>query len=246
MNLKLERAWISGLAQDFYVNNHCHEFLEIICFVSGCGTTNVAGTHYEISRNSIAVIPAKVIHDQKNASEVKSICLLATGSGLEDYCGLWSDDSGVIRKLSENLMLEYARRERTGAAYIIDGLLAQVVGHCHRLIEAGGRRTVHESAMASALAMIQENNGNVSVQELASSLFMSQDNFRRQFRELNGMSPMQAIIKARIDHAMDLMNSDEKLSISAIAYQCGFDSPFYFSRLFRKVTGKSPSDFIKD
>jgi AraC family L-rhamnose operon transcriptional activator RhaR len=53
---------------------------------------------------------------------------------------------------------------------------------------------------------------------------------------------VQYIIMKRIQHAKALLGASQK-SIKSIAFECGFESEHYFSRLFRKVAGVSPTDF---
>jgi two-component system response regulator YesN len=53
---------------------------------------------------------------------------------------------------------------------------------------------------------------------------------------------MRHLIQARIERAGDLL-ADPGLSVKEVARRSGFESPYYFSRLFRKVTGRTPSEF---
>ena len=48
----------------------------------------------------------------------------------------------------------------------------------------------------------------------------------------------------RIKHAYDLI-SQNMTSVSEIAYNCGFSDSLYFSKVFKKITGISPTEYIK-
>ena len=76
--------------------------------------------------------------------------------------------------------------------------------------------------------------------ELSEQLFVSRDYLRHILTKSSGRSPLRHIIAARIDRARELLAAGE-LSVSAVAERCGFASPYYFSRLFKKVTGCTPS-----
>jgi AraC family transcriptional regulator len=54
--------------------------------------------------------------------------------------------------------------------------------------------------------------------------------------------PACHIIQARIDKARDLLGQGD-LDVKEVAARCGFDNEYYFSRLFRKVTGTTPSRY---
>ncbi|WP_460985431.1 AraC family transcriptional regulator [Spirosoma fluminis] len=65
---------------------------------------------------------------------------------------------------------------------------------------------------------------------------------RKAFKEVLGVPPGQYHLNLKIDKAVQLLG-ETNLSISEIAYQTGFDSLFYFSKIFRKKVALSPSEF---
>lgn len=68
--------------------------------------------------------------------------------------------------------------------------------------------------------------------------------FRKMFKLYTGIAPHQYYLDLKIMRAKELINSTDK-SVKEISYELGFDSIHYFSRLFKKKTGVSPSDFRK-
>ncbi|MBE2202870.1 MAG: helix-turn-helix transcriptional regulator [Chthoniobacterales bacterium] len=66
----------------------------------------------------------------------------------------------------------------------------------------------------------------------------------RVFRAEYGIPPLKYVHGLRIDRAKLLLH-DTTLSISEIAYRVGFGDPVYFSELFRKVVGTTPSGYRK-
>ncbi|MFI3170611.1 MAG: AraC family transcriptional regulator [Faecalibacterium sp.] len=69
---------------------------------------------------------------------------------------------------------------------------------------------------------------------------------KKRFRKEVGTSPQQFLISIRLSHATKLLaqsTPDDKLSISQIAYACGYDDPLYFSRAFKSHYGSSPKAF---
>ena len=62
------------------------------------------------------------------------------------------------------------------------------------------------------------------------------------FREIIGTSPLQYMQKLRIQYAAELI-VDTDLTISEIAQLSGFNSPMYFSRVFKKHTNISPIEY---
>jgi len=80
-----------------------------------------------------------------------------------------------------------------------------------------------------------------NVEKLAASLFMSRDTLIRKCKRECGQTPLNLIIQARMEKA-DLLLRKQTMSISEVAYACGFESLAYFSKSYKKHRGVSPSD----
>ena len=63
----------------------------------------------------------------------------------------------------------------------------------------------------------------------------------RSFKKLYGVTPYQHLTFLRIKKARELLQAN--LSITAVCYHLGFDSPTSFSGLFKKIVGKTPVEF---
>ncbi|CAN0605842.1 unnamed protein product, partial [Ectocarpus sp. 12 AP-2014] len=83
---------------------------------------------------------------------------------------------------------------------------------------------------------------NLSVNELAKLCNMSLSSFKRAFKTFFNDSPNNYINTKKIEKAKELLQVSE-LNISDIAYEIGFNDPQYFTRLFKKRIGLSPSEF---
>ena len=65
------------------------------------------------------------------------------------------------------------------------------------------------------------------------------------FKKYKSVSPMQFIINLRIEKVKQLLMSNSDLSLKDISLFIGYDDPLYLSRVFKSVTGVSPSEFRK-
>lgn len=80
--------------------------------------------------------------------------------------------------------------------------------------------------------------------DLARHAGLSVAHFSLLFQRQTGVPPMQFLIHQRMRQACRLMNSTS-MTIREIASQAGYEDPYYFSRLFRKTLGHSPSKYKK-
>lgn len=99
--------------------------------------------------------------------------------------------------------------------------------------------------MDTAAAYFNENyNRNINIEEYASSKGMSVSWFIRNFKRYTGSTPMQFIVSIRINNAQMLLETTT-YAVNEIARMVGYDNPLYFSRLFHKQKGYSPSQYRK-
>lgn len=223
--------------------DHTHRALELVYFLAGTGTTMIDGQTYEVQSNCFCVIPAHVVHNQISETTITSICICLSDSGLEPSQGLWVDSSGEIRNCLQRLMEELTIQE-SGYSMITEGYLLATVGLVKRAIKKNIPQDRRQALVSQAVHIIEEKEGNLSIDEIAGQLFVSKDYLRHLFTQYVGQSPLRTIVSARVDHAKKLLKNPE-LPIADIAERCGFEDPYYFSRLFKSYTGKSPSAFRK-
>ena len=89
------------------------------------------------------------------------------------------------------------------------------------------------------------SNPELSVSELARLSGVSEGHFRRIFKNVFSVSPMQYILSVRIEHAKELL-THETVTISQIAEMSGFTSSYYFCKKFKSKTGVSPTNYRKE
>lgn len=88
------------------------------------------------------------------------------------------------------------------------------------------------------------SNSEFSKDEFASSVNMSSSLLYKKIKSLTGLSPTDFIKTIRLDQALDLMQS-RKYTVTEVSELCGFASIGYFSTVFRKHFGKSPTDILE-
>lgn len=82
----------------------------------------------------------------------------------------------------------------------------------------------------------------IDIAELSRLAGVSQQYLSRLFRTETGVSPVKYINRLRVKKAKELI-SGTHLNISEVAFQVGFDSLYYFSRVFKQYEGISPSTY---
>lgn len=87
-------------------------------------------------------------------------------------------------------------------------------------------------------------NKQISIEQYAEEHLMSVNWFIHSFKSVMKVSPMQYIISLRIATAKGYLENSTK-NIAEISLEVGYENALYFSRLFRKCTGMTPTEYRK-
>lgn len=124
-------------------------------------------------------------------------------------------------------------------------LLQQLFILLHRQLTQEHHRkdTYLNTEMELALQYFNDHyNTDISIEEYASSRGMSVSWFIRNFKQYTHSTPMQYLLERRMTNAQMLLETTN-YNITEIGTIVGYDNPLYFSRIFRKQKGMSPSEY---
>ena len=86
-------------------------------------------------------------------------------------------------------------------------------------------------------------NGTVDMDSMASEMAVSRTQLNRKVLAITGQNASAYIMQLRLARAKRLLKADESTPIGNVALRCGFDDVAYFSRIFKKTYGLTPSQF---
>jgi two-component system response regulator YesN len=125
------------------------------------------------------------------------------------------------------------------------GLLFALATEAHfsALLESLSRTPRWSPLVARAAAFIHENfSRSMSLETTAYALGISPNRLSRIFSEETGKGFSDYLIDYRIEKAKEML-LQPGASIKQVSMSCGYPDPNYFSRLFKKVTGLTPTSF---
>ncbi len=156
------------------------------------------------------------------------------------YTGISMEYKKIFSQMIQELQLCQKDHEE-----LLTLLLRQLLIMISRRISSRPKRrnSYLEEAVEEATRYFRENyDKTVSIEDYASSRGMSTSWFIRSFKEYTGFTPMQYILSIRISSAQNLLETTE-YTVAEISDIIGYENPLYFSRLFKKQIGVSPSGF---
>lgn len=158
-------------------------------------------------------------------------------------------DVGLYQELLSlwHNLIETVRISSTGFQQVIAGITLQILGvinavsmHKMQDMDPVGR------LITKAKFLLEESiEKPVDMEMLVKELPMGYSNFRKTFKKITGESPNQYHLNLRLNKAKELLTTTT-LNINEVAEQTGFDSLFYFSKLFKKKNGRSPKFYRSD
>ncbi len=126
-------------------------------------------------------------------------------------------------------------------------ILMQVLNRSVRsLNESPAPKSSYPNQVVAQLKRYLEENftAQISIEELAARFHYSACHLNTLFRQNTGITIHSYLLEKRMKLARTLL-STENIQIKDVTYKVGFCDPLYFSRLFRRRFGESPSDFAK-
>jgi len=235
---------INDLKADFWCDVHVHACWEIVYNVSAPGTVVIGDREIEYKPRQILVHRPGSPHNCYNKDSTVHYCLGALGDEIEGLEEGVFDGGGGIAEIVGQLAAETSTR---GAYYkeLIE-LKAREVILLLRRLQLGDTgldgRGIPMRIRDMKGILDREYQKKIDLTFLSNEVLLSVDYIRHEFKKHYGVSPLQYLIKKRVDYAKHLLITSP-MSIKQVAYQCGFENEYYFSRLFKKLTGISPRQY---
>lgn len=158
----------------------------------------------------------------------------------------------AIEAIFANIELEYHNNQDEFSEEIILAQLDTLLKYANRFYK---RQFLHRREMSGAIVTQFEHAigsyfesgkfetlGTPRVEDIADALSLSPRYLSDSLKVETGHTAMEHIHLYLIDEAKNLLLTP-KVTIAETAYKLGFDSPQYFSRLFKKKVGMSPSGY---
>ena len=222
-------------------NRHSHPYIELMYFMEGQGDLEVESHRMSITLYDAVVYPANWAHQETAATERRRevICLWVSLPELKltEPIQLHDKDGGLGRLFTA--LHQETKRDRPEPLileYEIKLLLTSIL---RNQSESRDR----EGILAYVLQYIHTHYAEpITLDQLASLEHISKSYLSRLFKQQTGQTVIAYINSLRIETAKRLLTAT-RANVNEIAYQVGFESPKYFYRACRTLTGDTPAGF---
>jgi transcriptional regulator GlxA family with amidase domain len=147
-------------------------------------------------------------------------------------------------------MSKECEEEKSGFIMMLKSQLTELLillsrAYEHGQIDLNNEKYLKVNNVLRITEYINENYSKpLSVEMLAEIADMNVDYFSRTFKKAIGMTPIYYLNIVKISRAYNML-IDSDMSVSEISEKVGIDDPNYFSRLFKMIIRKTPSEVRK-
>ena len=225
----------------FNVSRHMHNTWELICYTSGEGKMIFDDCTIPYRENDVIVIPPYMPHTNLSDNGFTNIFINIADSNLNFHTPVKIHDDATrhIRGAFEAVHFHYNEEKNQDNLLVAFGHL--LVAYVRAYQQTPARSEIVEEIRANIAQNFSDCDYELDT--FLRSLPFSYDYLRKLFKKEMGITPHQYLCDKRLNTAAEWLSSayNDTGNIAEVGRLCGFNEPLYFSRMFKKKFGISPS-----
>lgn len=233
----------------------------LIYCVEGSGWYLLNGEQHQVKANQFFILPAGIPHsygaDSQDPWTIYWVhftgahsTFYATGDNLPrdvkpNINSRISDRNHIFEEIFSTLYEEYSLENLRYVSSLLHYYLASM-RYLHLFRHAQSHDANEDTnVVKAAIHYMKENiEKKLSIEEVAKYTGYSASHFSALFQQQTQRSPLQYFNLLKVQQA-SLMLQETDMKINQICFKVGIEDSCYFSRLFTKVTGMSPTEYRK-
>ena len=240
--------------------HHHKDVLELLYIASDSGHYIVGDYEYSVTAGDMIVCNAGIPHGEDPFQEhsIQTFCLAFTGVSLPKLppCHAIADDSRPVLSLGERnyitatllpslYQMFHAKEDNYEIClHLAIGILLMTR---QMIVERDKNLTPSAIKKAKLIYSITDYINNhykeaLTLKEISDAVYMSKSYLSTLFKQESGLSPIQYMMQRRIGEAQSLL-IETLIPVTEIGYSLGFSSDPYFSKMFKKYVGITPSEY---
>lgn len=236
------------------------QYIFIYC-TEGKGWYQTNGERHAVSANQYFILPAGYAHaygaDDKDPwtiywihfkGKLASCFARQCTSPIDIKPGLNSriaDRTEMFEEILHTLKMGYSHENLLYACSIFYHYLG-TMRYLRQYRECSPDASNDQDIVSAAIHFMRESiEKKLTLQEIAAYTGYSVSHFSALFGKRTGYTPLTYFNQLKIQQACHLLDFTD-IKINQVCYKVGIEDCYYFSRLFRKVMGKSPREYKKE
>ena len=228
----------------FSVSRHAHSTWELIYCTGGSGHLSFDGGVIPYQAGDLVLVPPFVYHQNESETGFTNIHLNMRDPALNLRKPTLVHDDGNHFILDAFAAAFYYFGSNPGKQTLLLSAYANlIVNLVSNILSTPLRNPIVEEITKNIILSYPDEN--FELDQYLRTLPFNYDYLRKLFKHEVGTTPHQFLVDTRLQAAAERLSFSDghKANISEIAHLCGFREPLYFSKVFRKKYGMSPSQY---
>lgn len=234
--------------EEINLNPHSHNRHQIIYILSGTLHIEADGKNHFVTERHLVWIPQGTLHRLSSNNQQISLLIgyFHTDTTVDDSFAIYRTDEMTARNIdfisNKRRINIHKSPEIYAFAY---GFLKAIPHICKKATFPAQSFIITDNNRLSAiLEYIKSNlNQDLNIEHIATRFGLSTRSLTRMFTNSN-IRFVHFLNYQRVVRAIEII-SEGAMNIEQTAYEVGFNSPNSFSRVFKQITGESPSGYFK-
>ena len=237
--------------------DHRHDFGEVVIVQKGCGVHVLNDQPHSINAGSVLFLrPNQDHHSFEHVSDLHLCNIHYRRESRFNSLGFidehlpgkvgneWMVSSSTLNKVNKVIrQIELLPHDSISALYLQEGFLLQAIGTLLQGIYCEYPEDSADDRVRQLINFLRSNfQEHIDWHELGNRYSLPIRTLNRKVKEYTGLAPQYYIAHLRLAHACYLFRSSN-MTITQVAFECGFGDSNYFATLFRKNYGMTPSQY---
>lgn len=224
---------------------HRHSFYSMVWFTEGSGFNVIDFEEFEIKPSRIFTVSPKQVHNWSYSMDSRGYFIVFAEHLAKELNIAFRSPFLDIRHSDKDFIEEIVRRLVADCQSSEDTFERNksAISYLYSLLTEPQLLLASNAIVNDFKRLISETyETNLSIEQYATKLGVSTSALNQICQEATGLTPKQLQLDMKVTEARRLLLYSD-LNTSEIAFKLGFDDTSYFSRLFKKKTGLSPTAF---
>lgn len=230
-----------------------HENIELQLCTEGEGKVLIDGERYDIYPGDIVAVNSNAVHYTTTEAYLKYTCLIVSTQWCRQMQINYNSlnyapkiKSPKIAKLINNLTEMYLNKENPLRIAKLNEILLKIMieltEHYSTMRSTSDAKSKKSEIIKSAVIFIEKNySRKITLYEIAENVFMDKYTLCKEFKKCTGQTVVEYLHRLRCTKAIEYLSKG--YSVSESAGLCGFDNLSFFTKIFKRCTGRNPSHY---